>query len=450
MEAKYISRENDDVTFEIAFDADEFENAQIDVYKRTKDKYAVDGFRKGKAPRSVIERRYGEGVFLEEAIDVMLDKAYPKSIVELALEPIDQPRAEFSKVEKKAGFTVTFTVAVEPQIEVKDYTGIVVKEVVHEVKDDDVQRELELMQFRNARTVDVDRPAINEDTVNIDYEGWLGDEQFEGGTAQGYDLKLGSGSFIPGFEDQLIGARAGDKVDVNVTFPEEYHSEALAGKDVVFHVTVHSVKGIEKPDLDDAFAQDASEFETLDELKADLRAKLETSAKTRAENDKKNAVLEAVFEANKIDLPDAMVESTMDSMTEEFASSLRQQGMDFGQYLNYYGQDPGAFRESLREDAVRRSMMRLIVKAVAEAEGLDATDAEVEAELSQMASQYGIEEDRLKEILGEEQFTMIRADIRHRKAVDFMYETAVIEQAEQAEEAAAEETVAEEATAEEE
>jgi trigger factor len=427
MEAKFISKENDDVKFEITFDADQFEAAQIEVYKRTKDRFNVDGFRKGKAPRKMIEQHYGEGVFMEEAIDDLLGSSYPQALKELALEPIDQPRAEFGKVEKGQGFTVTFTVTVEPEIEVKDYTGIPIKEVTYEVKDEDVQRELELTQFKNARTVDVDRPAENEDTVNIDYEGWLGDEQFDGGTSQGFDLKLGSGSFIPGFEDQLVGAKKGDKVDVNVTFPEEYHADNLAGKDVVFHVTVNNVQGTEKAEIDDAFAQDTSEFETLDELKADIRAKLEQAAKDRAENEMKNAVLEGVYQANEIELPQPMIEYTMDSMTEEFSQSLRQQGMEFNQYLGYYGKTPEEFRESLAEDAKKRTMMRLIVKAVVAEEEIEASDAELDVEIEQMATQYGMEADKLHEILGEDQLAMVREDIKNRKAVDYMYETAVIE-----------------------
>jgi trigger factor len=428
MEVKFISKENDDVEFEIAFDAEEFENAQIEVYKRSKDKFNVDGFRRGKAPRKMIEQHYGEGVFMEEAIDDLLGTAYPQALKDLALEPIAQPRAEFGKVEKAQGFTVTFTVAVEPEIEVKDYTGVVIKEVSYEVTDEDVQKELELSQFRNARTIDVERPAENDDTVNIDYEGWLGEKQFDGGTAAGYDLKLGSGSFIPGFEEQLIGAKKGDKVDVNVTFPEAYQAEELAGKEVVFHVTVNGVQGTEKPEIDDAFAQDTSEFETLDELKADIRVRLGEAANDRAENEMKNAVLEDVYQANEIELPEEMIEYTKDAMTDEFAQSLRQQGMDFNQYLGYYGQTPEAFRESLTEDAKKRTMMRLIVKSVVEQEEIDASDAEVDAEVEQMAAQYGLEADKLREILGEEQLLMMKEDIKNRKAVDYMFETAVIEQ----------------------
>jgi trigger factor len=427
MEVKFISKENDDVKFEITYDAEEFESAQIEVYKKTKDRFNVDGFRKGKAPRKMIEQHYGEGVFMEEAIDDLLATSYPEALMELALDPIDQPRAEFGKVEKGEGFTVTFTVTVEPEIEVKDYTGVAVKEVTYEVTDEDVQKELELSQFKNARTIDVERPAENDDTVNIDYEGWLGDEQFEGGTATGFDLKLGSGSFIPGFEEQLIGANKGDKVDVNVTFPEEYHADNLAGKEVVFHVTLNAVKGSEKPEIDDAFAQDTSEFETLDELKSDIRVRLEEAAKDRAENEMKNAVLEGVYQANEVELPQSMIEYTMDSMTEEFAQSLRQQGMDFNQYLGYYGKTPEEFRESLAEDAKKRTMMRLIVKAVVAEEEIEATDAEVDNEIEQMAAQYGLETDKLREILGEQQLSMVREDIRNRKAVDYMYETAVIE-----------------------
>jgi len=427
MEVNFISKENDDVKFEIVFGSEEFENAQVKVYQRNKGSFAIDGFRKGKAPRKMIEQRYGEGVFMEDAVDDLLGSAYSDAITELDLDPIDQPRAEFSQIKKGEGFTVTITVAIEPVIEVKDYTGVTIKQLEYTVADEDVDKEIELAQTRASRMVETDRPAATDDTVNIDYEGKVDDIAFDGGTAQGHNLKLGSGSFIPGFEDQLIGSKKGDEIDVLVTFPDEYHSDELAGKEAVFHVKVNAVNEMQKPELDDDFAKDTSEFESMDEMRSSIREKLENAAVLRAENEMKNAVLEAVFNVNVIDLPEPMIESTMSDMEEEFAGSLQQQGLDYEQFLNYSGKTKAEFRESLKDDAIRRTMMRLIIKSVARAEAFEADDEEVNSELDKMAMQYGLETDKLREMLGENQIDAVKEDIKNRKAVDFMYESAVIE-----------------------
>ncbi|MDR0357662.1 MAG: trigger factor [Clostridiales Family XIII bacterium] len=427
MKATFVSKENNDVTFEIGFDAEEFENAQIEAYKKTKDRYQVNGFRRGKAPRKIIEQHYGEGIFMEEALDAMLQANYPKALTELDIEPIDRPRVEFGEIKKGEGFKAAVTVTVPPQVEVKDYTGVKIKDVKHDVTDEDVDRELEIARTRNARFTDTDEAAENGDTVNIDYKGFIDDVPFEGGEANGHNLKLGSGSFIPGFEEQLVGAKAGDTVDVKTTFPEEYHAEELKGKEAVFRVVVNGVKREEKPELDDEFAQDVSEFESLDEYKADIEKRLRKSAEERAEAEKKNAVLEAVYNANEVDVPDVMVEDRMDAMMDEFAQSLRQQGLDMQQYFQYIGKDPAEFRESMRNDALKHVKMRLIVKAVVAAENFDASDEETDQELKQMAEQYKMDVHELKKIMGDAQLPLIREDIKNRKAVDYMFETAVIE-----------------------
>ncbi|MDR1953910.1 MAG: trigger factor [Clostridiales Family XIII bacterium] len=427
MKATFVSKENNDVTFEMGFDAEEFENAQIEAYKKTKDRYPVDGFRKGKAPRKIIEQRYGAEIFMEDAIEDLLQADYPKALAELDIEPIDRPRVEFSKLNKGEGFQATVKVTVPPEIEIKDYTGVKIKDVKYDVTDEDIERELETAQTRNSRLVDTDETAETGDTVNIDYEGFLGETQFDGGTAKGQNLKLGSETFIPGFEQQLIGVKQGDKTDVKVTFPENYPAEELRGKEAVFHVTVNGVKREEKPEINDEFAQDISEFESLDELKTDIEKRLKEAAVERAETEKKNAVLEAVYEANEVDVPDIMIEDQIDAMMDEFAHSLQQQGIDVQQYFKYLNQDPATFRETLRPDALRRVKMKLIIKAVVAAEGFDAGDEEVERELAQMAEQYKLEPDKLKELLGESQLSLVKEDIRNRKAVDYMFETAVIE-----------------------
>jgi len=433
MEIKFTSKEKNEVTFDITFDAEEFENAQIEAYKKTKDRYQVDGFRKGKTPRKIIEQHYGEGVFMQDAMDELLNQSYPKAIDELELEPIDRPRIDFSQIKKGEGFTANFVVDVEPEIEVKDYTGVKIKQAVHTVSDEDVQKELEMAQLRAVRTVEVDREAANDDNVNIDFEGSLDGELFEGGSAKSHDLKLGSGSFIPGFEEQLIGTKKGDEVDVNVKFPEEYQSEELAGKDAVFKVKINSVIESQKPELDDSFAQDTSEFESLDELRESIRKGLEKAAETSSENEMKNSVLEGVFEENKIDLPDSMIEATMDDMVEEFASNMKQQGMDFAQFLQYSGKTQAEFRDSIKDDAIKRTMMRLIIKAVVKAENFEVTQEELDIEINAMAAQYGLEVDKLREMLGEQQLELVKNDIKNRKAVDYMYEMAIIEPADESE-----------------
>ncbi|MDR2162750.1 MAG: trigger factor [Clostridiales Family XIII bacterium] len=427
MKATYISRENNDVKFDIAFDAGEFEDAQIEVYKRTKGKFKVDGFRPGKAPRKIIEQRFGEGIFMEEAIDDLLKASYPKALRELDVDPIDQPRIEFSKVAKGEPFNATVIVATPPDFEVKDYEGVVIKDVKYYVTDEDVDGRL--MEFRRSRSrlVDKDGEATDGDTVNIDYKGSIDGVPFKGGAAEGQSLKLGSGSFIPGFEEQLIGAKAGDEVEVKVTFPEDYSAKELAGKETVFEVKVNGIKAEELPELDDEFVSDISEFETLDEFKADIRVKLEEQNERRAEAEKRNSALEAVYDANDIDIPDVMIENEKDSMVDEFASRLRQQGMDFEQYMKYIGEDVGDFREGRADDAKKRVKMRLIIKAIAKDQDFDASEDEIAEELNKMAEMYHMEPDKLKDVLGEDQLDMLRDDIKNRKAVDYIYESAVVE-----------------------
>ena len=425
MKSTLISKENNDAKFTMEFTPEEFENAIINVYKAQKDRFSVDGFRKGKAPRSIIEKKYGEGVFFEDAINNLFSANYPSALDELELNVIDSPRAEFSQIKKGEGFTVTITVECYPEIEVKDYKGVEIEAVSSEVTDEDVENELKARARRNSRMVTVDRPAKEGDTVLIDYEGWVGDQQFEGGTAERQPLKLGSGTFIPGFEEQLIGVSTGEDKDVKVTFPEDYHAEDLAGKEAVFKCKVHEVKEEEVPEINDEFVKDVSEFDTLDEYKADIRKELEKSKASRAENAMKNKVIEKVFEANDIDVPDVMVESEIDNMISEFDQQLRSQGLDLNTYMQYLGKGPKEMRDELKDEAFKKTKTRMIVSAVAEQEDFQVTEEEVNAELERMAKQYGLEVDKLREIIGEANLSMIEGDIKVRKAVDMMYDSAV-------------------------
>lgn len=446
MKATFISKEKNDVTFKMEFTAEEVEQAVIKSYQANKNQFQVDGFRKGKAPRSIIEKRYGENIFAEDAINNLINGGYPQALTELELRVIDSPRVEFSSYKKGDGFTGTVTVSVYPEIQVKDYKGVEIEKIEAEVTEEDVDKEMEAMQKRNGRMVVVERPVAEGDTVLLDYEGYVDGEQFDGGTAEKFPLKIGSGSFIPGFEDQLIGAEAGGDVDVKVTFPEEYHAEKLAGKEALFKCHVIEVKEEEFPELDDEFAKDVSEFDTLEELRKDTEANLKKSREAQVENKMKDNVLEKVYHGNEIDIPDVMVEDEITNMMNEFDQQLQSQGMDLQKYFEYLKKDPQEFRGEIREDAYKRVKTRMLVSAVADAEKLEASDEDVDKEVELMAIQYQMEAEKIKEMLGSENLSFLKQDIRMRNAVNFMYKNAnIVEKAaEEAEEPKATEAVEEE------
>lgn len=425
MKATLLAKENGDAKFTIEFTAEEFEAARVKAYQENKNQFTIDGFRKGKAPRSIIEKRYGD-VFAEDAINDMLADGYPNALDELDIEVIDQPRMEFGKIEKDAPFTVTVTVAVYPEVEVKDYKGIELEKVDAEVTDEDVNAEIENLRKRNARMVTVDREVKDGDHIILDYKGFVGDEQFEGGTAEGYPLVIGSGSFIPGFEDQLIGAKKDEEVEVKVTFPEEYHAEELAGKEAVFKCVVHEVKEEELPELDDEFAKDVSEYDTLEELKKETKEDLTKRKSAWAENQMKDKAVEIVCENNDIEIPAVMIDDEISQMIRELDMQLSQQGLSFQQYLQFLGKDMMAFREEVKDDAERRVKMRMVIRAIVDAEAIVATEEEIEKELELLGIQYGLETDKVKEMVGEKNLEYIGQDVKMKKAVDFIYENAKV------------------------
>lgn len=425
MKATLLAKENGDAKFTIEFTAEEFEAARVKAYQENKNQFTIDGFRKGKAPRSIIEKRYGD-VFAEDAINDMLADGYPNALNELDIEVIDQPRMEFGKIEKDAPFTVTVTVAVYPEVEVKDYKGIELEKVDAEVTDEDVNTEIENLRKRNARMVTVDREVKDGDHIILDYKGFVGDEQFEGGTAEGYPLVIGSGSFIPGFEDQLIGAKKDEEVEVKVTFPEEYHAEELAGKEAVFKCVVHEVKEEELPELDDEFAKDVSEYDTLEELKKETKEDLTKRKSAWAENQMKDKAVEIVCENNDIEIPAVMIDDEISQMIRELDMQLSQQGLSFQQYLQFLGKDMMAFREEVKDDAERRVKMRMVIRAIVDAEAIVATEEEIEKELELLGIQYGLETDKVKEMVGEKNLEYIGQDVKMKKAVDFIYENAKV------------------------
>ena len=439
MKTTFISKENNDVKFTMDFTAEEFEAAIVKAYQASKNQFAIDGFRKGKAPRSIIEKHYGEGVFYEDAINNMFREGYPVAIKELELEVIDSPAAEFSELGKGKPLTITITVPVYPVIEVKDYFGVEVEQTEEKVKEEDVDRDIEALQKRNSRMVLAERPVQEGDTVLLDYSGFVGEEQFEGGTAERQELKIGSGMFIPGFEEQLIGVAPGEKKDVVVTFPEEYHAEELAGKEAVFHCLVHEVKEEQLPELDDEFAKDVSEYDTLEELKAATRERLQKYADAQNENNAKDAVIEKVYEANKTDVPRVMVEDEIDRMAQELDHQLRYQGLSLEQYLQFMQKDAAAFREELREDATKKVVTRVILMSIAEAEKVEVSDEELEEELKNMAIQYNTDAEQMKKMIGEDSLPYFAKDIQLKKTIDMLYDKANVTKVEKKEEAAEDE-----------
>ncbi len=426
MKTNLISTENNKAKFTMEFSPEELEQGKVKAYQSTKDQFSIDGFRKGKAPRSIIEKHYGSGIFIEEAINTLFNDEYPKAVVELGLDVIDRPAVEFGKFEEGKSFEATVTVPVYPVIEVKDYKGVEVDKIDAELKEEELEEEMMKALKQHARMVEVDRPSQDGDTVLIDYKGFVGDDQFQGGTAEKHPLKLGSNSFIPGFEEQLVGVSVGDEKDVVVTFPTEYHSEDLAGKEAVFKCTVHEIKEEQIPELNDEFAKDVSEFETLDEYKADMKEKMQESKNVQVDRKMKDTMLEKVYNANDIEIPAVMIEDEQNSMIQEFEQQLRTQGMELEQYLGFMGQEIADFRKQIEDDAKRRVKTRMIIVAVAEAEGVEVTPDEVETEIANMATAYGLEADKIKEMIGVENLKFIEKDIKMKKAIDLMYAAAVI------------------------
>ena len=435
MKTTFVSKEKNDVKFTMDFTAEEFDAAVVKAYQASKDQFVIDGFRKGKAPRSIIEKHYGEGIFFEDAINNLFKDGYPGAINELDLEVIDSPAAEFSEIGKGKPMTITITVPVYPVVEVKDYFGVEVEQVEAKVKPEDVEKEIEGLQKRNARMILADRPVKEGDTVLLDYSGFVGEEQFEGGTAERQELKIGSGMFIPGFEEQLVGATPGEKKDVTVTFPEEYHSEDLAGEEAVFHCLIHEVKEEQLPELDDEFAKDVSEYHTLDELKKETEARLQKYADEQSVNAAKDAVIEKVYQINKTDVPRVMVEDEIDRMAQDLDHQLRYQGLSLEQYLQFMQKDAKEFREELREDATKKVSTRLVLMSIVEAEKVDVTEEELETELANMAVQYNMEAAQVKEMIGADNMKFFKKDIQLKKVIDMLYDKAKVTKVEKAEEA---------------
>ena len=426
MKTTFVSKENNIAKFTMEFTAEEFEAAVVKAYQASKGQFMIDGFRKGKAPRSIIEKHYGEGVFFEDAINTLFSESYPAAISELELEVIDSPAADFSEIGKGKPLTITISVPVYPVVEVKDYFGVEVEQVEETVSEEDVNREIEALQKRNSRMVVAERAVEEGDTVVLDYAGFVGEDQFEGGTAERQELKIGSGMFIPGFEEQLVGVNAGEEKDVVVTFPEEYHAPDLAGKEAVFKCKVHEVKFEELPELDDEFAKDVSEYNTLEELKAASAERLQKYIDAQSISRAKDAIIEKVFEANPVEAPAAMIEDEIDNMIQELDQQLRYQGLSIDQYMQFMQKEAAAFRDELRPDAEKKVATRLVLMSIVEAEGIEVTEEDLEEELKNMATTYNMSVEEVKNAIGAEGMKFFKKDIQLKKVIDLMYEKAVV------------------------
>ncbi len=411
------------VSFEFSVSAEEFETAIEKAYRKNVGKINLQGFRKGKAPRKLIEKYYGKEIFYEDAINIVLPAAYDKAIDDNNLQPVDQPEIDIKgEINKEEGVTFTAKVTVKPEFEMGTYKGIEATKVTHRTLKKDVEAEIEKMRERNSRMVPVeDRAVAKDDIANIDFEGFTDGVAFDGGKGEGFDLTIGSGQFIPGFEDQLIGANVGDEVEVNVKFPDEYHSEELKGKDAMFKVKINSIKVKELPELDDEFAKDVSEFETLEELQKSVKEKLSAANKERAQHETEENVINAVCDATEIDIPDAMIENQIQNMIRDFDMQMRYQGMDIQQYMQYTGTTTDMLKDQFREEAGKRVKTSLILEKVCELEGIEATDAEIEAEYNKTVESSGMKLEDVKKYIAEDD---VKERIKADKTVKFLVNNA--------------------------
>ncbi len=412
----------------IEIDGDTFMKAVDKVYKRESKKITLPGFRKGKAPRRLIEKEYGEGVFYEDAIKDLYPEAVVTASEEAGLAIVrDQIDLDVEKADKE-GLTLKVVITVEPETDIKDYKGIEYTPVSLEITPEDIDEEIKKVQKRNSRIVTVeDRPAQNDDVVVIDFKGLLNGEAFEGGTAENYSLTLGSGAFIPGFEDKIIGHSTGEEFTIDVTFPEDYQAEELKGKDVQFEIKIHEIKTHELPEVDEEFVKDVSEFDTVDDYKADLKAKLEETRKKDAEQSKENQIAEKLTELLEAEIPEAMYNNQLDVIIDEFAMNLRSQGLDLNTYMQYTGLTEDKLRETYHDRAEAQVKLRLALRKIAELEGLKASDEDVENKYAELAEQYKVDVKRVKAAFAPKD---IAGDIESERAMNLVKENAVEKAAE--------------------
>lgn len=409
---------------EVEISAEDFNKALSEVAKTEGKKMSVPGFRKGHAPRSVIQKMYGENVFFEAAVDKLYRPAMQDAIEASGLEVIAVSNADVTSVSRENGIELKLTVVVKPVIIIEGYKGIEATKKNVEVTDEDVSAELVKVQDRNSRMVDVDnRGALTGDTAVIDFEGFCDGEAFEGGKAEGFELSLGSGQFIPGFEDQIVGHEVGDEFEISVKFPEDYQAEELKGKDATFKIKLHQIKRKELPTLDDEFAKDVSEFDTLDEYKNSLREKLQSDREKQEETNVENQIFDALIEKVQGEIPEEMYEQEVEESINNFAYRLQSQGLNLETYLKYTGMDVNAIKEQFRPQSEKQLKLRLALEKIAELENLEVSDEAVEEEYEKLAKQYNMEVAQIKNLVAE---TQIRADLKNQKAIDFVKENASV------------------------
>lgn len=406
----------------VTVDAAEFGKALEQAYRRDRNRINVQGFRRGKAPRKLIEMEYGKDVFYETAANILIQQEYPKAYDESGLDIVSSPELEIKEIEEGKDFVFTAEVAVKPAVKLGKYEGVTVTKIDTSVSDEEVDKEVENERERNARNVATDGPAKKDDTADINFEGFIDDVPFEGGKGENYKLVLGSHSFIDTFEDQLIGKKAGDDVEVNVTFPEDYQAKNLAGKKALFKVHINGVTEKQLPDLDDEFAKDVSEFETLDEYKADVKKRLEDTKKESARRTQEDEALAKIAEKSEMDIPDAMIRTQVDSMVNDMARNMRSQGLSIDQYLQWSGLTAEQLREQVKPDAEKRIRNSLVLEAIAAEKNFEATDADIDAEIEKIAKQYNLKAEDLKKNISDDDKKNIADDIKVQKAVDFIME----------------------------
>ncbi|MDQ0224689.1 trigger factor [Metabacillus niabensis] len=427
MSVKWEKLEGNEGVLTVEVSAEDFSNALDEAFKKVVKQVSIPGFRKGKIPRGMFEQRFGVESLYQDALDIILPKAYPDAIDEAGIEPVDRPEIDVEQIEKGKSLIFTAKVTVKPEVKLGEYKGLEVEKLDDTVTDEDVENELKQLQERHAELAVKEEGTIeNGDTAVIDFDGYVDGEAFEGGAADNYSLEIGSGSFIPGFEEQLVGLAAGAEKDVEVTFPEDYHAENLAGKPAVFKVKVHEIKTKVLPELDDEFAKDVSEdVETLEELKAQTRTRLEEAKKTEAENHLRDTLVEKAAEGVEVDIPQALIDNEISRMMQEFEQRLQMQGMNLDLYFQFSGQDEEALKAQMKDDAEKRVKYNLTLEAIVKAENIEVSEEDVEAELTKMAEMYNMPIENIKQALGGSA-EGLKEDLKVRKAIDFLVENSKV------------------------
>jgi trigger factor len=416
--------ENNVATLEFNISSDKFKDAVKKAYRKNVSKFSIPGFRKGKAPLKIVERYYGEGIFYEDAIDLLFPDVYRDAVKETKIEPIDQPTIDIKQIGEDVDLVITADVTVKPDVKLGDYKGIEVEKTEYNVKDEDIENKLNKMRDQNARMVSADdRPIQDGDNVVIDYEGFVDNVPFEGGKAENYNLVIGSHTFIDGFEDQLIGKKQNENADIKVRFPDNYSSKDLAGKDALFKVTVKEIKYKELPEADDEFAKDVSEFDTLKDLKEDIKKKLEEEDKERTENEFSNNVIQKIVDNAKVDIPDVMIEHELDSMEKNVDMNLRYQGITLDKYFEVTGTSKDKFRENMRKDASNNVKTSLVLEKISQEEKIDVTDEEINAEIDVVSKDYQ-NPDKFKKSITDDYKGYISDNLKMRKSIKMLVNAA--------------------------